>query len=79
VTFALTVVAGVASGYDLGVATFEAASVTGNVGLSAGLASVAMPAALKIWYMLVMWAGRLEFMAVLVFFGYILRPRKWAS
>jgi trk system potassium uptake protein TrkH len=75
-TFSLTAVANVASGYALDVSLFEAASVTGNVGLSAGLTGVAMPTALKLWYILVMWVGRLEFMAVLVFIGYVLRPRR---
>ena len=78
VTFAVTTFAGVAAGYPLDVSMFEAASATGNVGLSAGLTTSAMPAFLKIWYIIVMWVGRLEFMAVLVFVGYLLQMRKLA-
>jgi trk system potassium uptake protein TrkH len=62
---------GAASGYDFVSALFEAASVTGNVGLSAGLTSPAMPAVLKLTYILVMWVGRLEFLSVFVLIGYV--------
>jgi len=58
-----------AYGYDLPSAMFEAASVIGNVGLSSGVTLVTMPSLLKIVYILGMWAGRLEFMAIFVFFG----------
>lgn len=61
---------GTAYGYDFVSALFESASVTGNVGLSAGLTSVTMPAAIKLTYILIMWVGRLEFMSVFVLFGY---------
>lgn len=70
-TFGFTTVAGTVLGYPLIDASFEAASVTGNVGLSIGLTSPSMPALLKIVYILVMWAGRLEFMAVLTLLGFI--------
>lgn len=62
-----------AYGYDLASSMFEAASVIGNVGLSAGVTSPAMPDLLKVVYILGMWVGRLEFMAVFVFLGHILR------
>lgn len=65
-----------AYGYDLPSAMFEAASVVGNVGLSAGVTSATMPAFLKSVYIMGMWVGRLEFMAVFVFAGYILRLAK---
>jgi trk system potassium uptake protein TrkH len=70
-TWAIATVAGAAAGYPALEAAFEAASVTGNVGLSIGVTSPAMPAFLKIVYIVVMWAGRLEFMAVLALAGFI--------
>lgn len=61
---------GVAYGYDFMSAVFESASITGNVGLSAGLTSTSMPAMLKVTYIVMMWLGRLEFLSVFVLFGY---------
>jgi trk system potassium uptake protein TrkH len=72
-TFAVGTLAGLAYGYSMPVAVFEAASVTGNTGLPAGLTSPIMPAALKVLYILMMWAARLEFFSVLVFFGVVWR------
>jgi trk system potassium uptake protein TrkH len=60
--------AAVAYGYPLTMSMFEAASATGNVGLSSGLLSPLMPAPLKILFIFIMWAGRLEFMSVMVLF-----------
>lgn len=45
-------------------AAFESASVTGNVGLSIGVTSPSMPAVLKIYYIIAMYLGRLEFISV---------------
>jgi trk system potassium uptake protein TrkH len=69
--FVLATVAGCFCGYPLPDAAFEAASVTGNVGLSIGVTSAAMPDLLKIVYIFNMWAGRLEFMAVLATFAFV--------
>ncbi len=63
-TFTITTLANAAAGYPLMMSMFEAASVTGNVGLSIGVTAPAMPDLLKALYILVMWVGRLEFMAV---------------
>lgn len=59
-------------GFDLSQSMFESVSATANVGLTAGITSVGMPAALKLLYMFQMWAGRLEFLAVLVLFAHLL-------
>lgn len=48
-------------------ALFEVASAQGNVGLSIGITSPAMPADLKVLYILLMWIGRLEIFSTLVF------------
>ncbi|MGE5599719.1 MAG: TrkH family potassium uptake protein, partial [Bacteroidota bacterium] len=71
ITWFLTAAAGAACGYDLPSAMFEAASAVGNVGLSSGVTTAATPGVLKVVYILAMWAGRLEFMAVFVLLGYI--------
>ncbi|HHW18943.1 MAG TPA: TrkH family potassium uptake protein [Firmicutes bacterium] len=73
VIFTIGTVAGVAYGYPLPMAIFEAGSVTGNVGLSSGLTSPLMPWPLKILYILMMWMARLEFMSVFVFFAILWR------
>ena len=57
---------GAAYGYDAGNAVFESISATANVGLSTGITAATMPVGLKLVYMFQMWAGRLEFIAVLV-------------
>jgi trk system potassium uptake protein TrkH len=55
---------GAAYGYPIGEALFESVSATANVGLSTGITNPAMPAGLKVVYILQMWAGRLEFIAL---------------
>ena len=56
-----------AYGYGAERAMFETSSALCNVGLSCGITSPSMPAGLKVAYMLLMWMGRLEVIAVLVF------------
>ncbi|MEI7885161.1 MAG: TrkH family potassium uptake protein [Clostridia bacterium] len=58
-------------GYSLASSAFESASVAGNVGLTIGITSPAMPAALKIYYILAMYMGRLEFLSVFALVGYL--------
>lgn len=74
--FTVGTIAHLAFGYPLLDSIFEAASVTGNVGLSCGVTSAAMPALLKILYIVMMWAGRLEFMAILILIGFMIRGVK---
>jgi trk system potassium uptake protein TrkH len=69
--FLIATGAGCAAGYPFMEAAFEAASVTGNVGFSIGLTQASMPAFLKLVYIFNMWAGRLEFMAVLATFAFV--------
>ena len=58
-------------GYPFLNALFESTSAAGNVGLSCGITGASMPAALKVTYIFQMWAGRLEFVSVLVLGGFI--------
>lgn len=60
---------GAAYGYPIGDALFESVSAAANVGLSTGITGPAMPTGLKIVYILQMWAGRLEFIALLAMFA----------
>lgn len=57
-------------GYSMPDSMYETASAVGNVGLSSGITSPAMPGLLKVTYILLMWAGRLEITAVLVLMGF---------
>ncbi|MDD5119767.1 MAG: TrkH family potassium uptake protein [Candidatus Omnitrophica bacterium] len=50
---------------------FESTSAAANVGLSCGITHAAMPAVLKITYIIQMWAGRLEFMSVFTILGFL--------
>ncbi len=76
VTFAIGILAGMLSGYPFGMAAFESASVTGNVGLTIGVTAHSMPTALKITYIIMMWLARLEFMSVFALVIYIARKVK---
>ena len=58
-------------GYPLADAAFESASVTGNVGLSIGVTSAGMPAVMKIYDIIAMYLGRLEFLSVFALIGYV--------
>jgi trk system potassium uptake protein TrkH len=69
-------IAGMLFGYSLSEASFESVSAAANVGLSCGITSPSMPAVLKVVYMIQMWAGRLEFIAIMVLFGMVIATFK---
>jgi trk system potassium uptake protein TrkH len=69
-------IAGMLFGYSLSEASFESVSAAANVGLSCGITSPSMPAVLKVVYMVQMWMGRLEFIAVMVLFGMVVATFK---
>lgn len=73
ITFTVGTLAGMLCGYSFGESAFEAASVTGNVGLSIGVTNASMPAALKSIYIIVMWLARLEFMSILALGVYMVK------
>jgi trk system potassium uptake protein TrkH len=58
-------------GYPFLNSLFESTSAAANVGLSCGITAVTMPVALKLTYIIQMWAGRLEFMSVFALIGFI--------
>lgn len=71
VTFFIGTLLGTYYGYSLSDSAFEAASVSGNVGLSIGVTTPSMPAVLKVYYIIAMYLGRLEFLSVFAFIGYV--------
>jgi trk system potassium uptake protein TrkH len=81
VTFTFGTLIGAYYGYPLSASAFEAASVTGNVGLTIGVTAPSMPVALKVYYIIAMYLGRLEFLSVFALIGYIGGGIKkvWAS
>lgn len=68
-TYVAGLIVGLYYGYPLDMAAFESVSAAANVGLSTGITDVAMPAGLKITYIIQMWVGRLEFMSIFILFG----------
>ncbi|MDF2615095.1 MAG: trkH1 [Clostridia bacterium] len=72
ITFIVGVIATLFSGYNLEESFFEAASITGNVGLSIGVTSTSMPSGLKVTYIIMMWLARLEFISAFAFIWTIL-------
>lgn len=72
VLFGIGTLLGVYYGYPLSSAAFESASITGNVGLSIGISTPEMPVVMKIYYILAMYMGRLEFISVFALVGYMI-------
>lgn len=72
ILFCIGTMLGTFYGYPLAYAAFESASVTGNVGFSIGITTSEMPAVLKIYYILTMYLGRLEFISVFALAGYVI-------
>jgi trk system potassium uptake protein len=73
ILFIITYVAGalvaIGLGYPATAALFESVSATANVGLSSGITNPSMPSILKVVYIIQMWIGRLEFIAIFVTLG----------
>lgn len=65
----------IGSGVPLNSVILEAASATGNVGLSAGITQPDLPWPGKLTLIALMWMGRLEIVPVLVLISSVVRPR----
>ena len=81
-SFLLGTITGLAYGnLDVTQAMFEAVSIGSNIGLSIGVVEPSMPRGLQFVYIVQMFLGRLEFVAVLVLLGYLLsfRPARRAT
>ncbi len=65
-------VVGLLSGeFDITQTLFESVSIGSNIGISIGVVGPEMPRPLQLVYIVQMWLGRLEFVAVFVLLGYI--------
>jgi trk system potassium uptake protein len=58
-------------GYDITQTLFESVSAASNIGLSIGVTTPEMPRGLMVVYIVQMWLGRLEFVAVFALLGYL--------
>jgi len=76
IMFAGGVILSTAYGYPMAESAFEVASVSGNVGLSLGIISANMPVAMKWYYVMAMYLGRLEFISVLALIGLMFKGVK---
>lgn len=65
VTYAVGALVGIAHGFEATQAIFESVSMASNGGVSSGLAGPGMPVTLEMFYIVQMWAGRLEFVTLL--------------
>jgi len=63
---------GTAYGFSLQDALFESVSAAGTVGLSVGITGPGMPVGLQLTYIVLMWAGRLEFIALFALAGFLI-------
>jgi trk system potassium uptake protein TrkH len=78
IMFTIGVILTTLAGYSMLESAFEVASVSGNVGLSIGIIQATMPAYLKIYYIMAMYLGRLEFISIFVLIGMFVKGvRKW--
>ncbi|MDD5282112.1 MAG: TrkH family potassium uptake protein [Candidatus Omnitrophica bacterium] len=72
ILYGLGALVGMFYGHSFLSALFESTSAAANVGLSCGITNIAMPVALKVTYIVQMWAGRLEFMSVFTILGFLI-------
>ncbi len=63
-------------GYGFLPSLFESVSAAANVGLSIGITGTSMPVFMKLWYILEMWAGRLEFFAIFILVRFLVKTVK---
>jgi trk system potassium uptake protein TrkH len=70
-SYLLGAAVGFAYGLPLHLSLFESVSASATIGLSVGITDPSMPVALELVYMLQMWAGRLEFIALFSLLGFL--------
>jgi trk system potassium uptake protein len=72
VTYLIGAMVGLLYGeYDITQTLFEAVSVGSNIGISIGVVAPEMPSGLMAVYIVMMWLGRLEYVAVFALLGYL--------
>ncbi|MFH0775767.1 MAG: potassium transporter TrkG [bacterium] len=75
-TYLLGAIIGVIYGYPFVPSLFESVSTASGTGLSVGITSKDMPPAMKVVYILEMWAGRLEFISIFAILNFIITRGK---
>ena len=63
-TYVIGALVGIAHGYEATTAVFESVAMTSNGGIVTGIVTPGMPWSLETFYIFQMWAGRLEFIAL---------------
>ena len=79
-TYGIGAVAAIACGYDATQALFDSIAMASNGGLTSGVVAAGMPATLEVLYIVIMWAGRLEFLTLFALvMGLVvsLNPKRW--
>ena len=79
VTYGIGTLVGIAHGYEATQAIFDSVAMASNGGITSGVCTQGMPVTLELFYMLEMWAGRLEFLTLIALVVKIvvsLNPRK---
>lgn len=79
VTYGIGTLVGIAHGYEATQAIFDSVAMASNGGITSGVCTQGMPVTLELFYMLEMWAGRLEFLTLIALIVKIvvsLNPRK---
>lgn len=71
-SFALGAAVAFSYGIPLDSAIFESVSASSTIGLSVGVTDPLMPVTLKATYVIQMWMGRLEFVAVFALMGFVI-------
>lgn len=65
ITYVIGALVGIAHGHEATQAVYESVCMTSNGGMIVGIATPGMPVTLELFYILQMWAGRLEFITLL--------------
>lgn len=64
-TYIAAALAGILFGYDATLALFDGVAMASNGGITAGVVAAGMPKTLEAFYIILMWAGRLEYMTLI--------------
>lgn len=82
-TYVIGALVGIAHGYEATTAIFESVAMTSNGGIVTGIVTPGMPWSLETFYIFQMWAGRLEFVALVALIVQVVAsirpPRKAAN
>ena len=79
ITYIIGALIAIAHGYEASQAIFDSISMASNGGLTSGVVAPGMPLSLKLFFILEMWAGRLEFLTLMALIAQIvatLIPRR---